>query len=176
MTWLESILLIWLIFIIYQDLKYRSILWFLFPVGLAIALIYGLQNALPFSLIKNTALNYFFITVQFLLVSFYFVFLRKIRLKQLKHYFGMGDMLFLLVVAVIPSPLNFILYLVFSFFIIFMGYSVFFIIKKRIDYKIQIPLAGLMSVLFVLLLCTGRFFNINVFSDSWIIKLLNHAG
>jgi hypothetical protein len=176
MFWMEFVFVIWLAFIIYQDFKYKSITWLLFPLGLAIALVLGLQNTLPLSLIKNTAINYLFLTVQIFLVACYFLFIRKNKISELKKYFGLGDMLFFLIIGIFISPINFIFFLIVSFFAITLGYSVYFLIKGKIEQKKQIPLAGLMSVFFLLLILSDQVFSINIYSDYWILKLMENAG
>ncbi len=173
---MEFVFVIWLAFIIYQDFKYKSITWVLFPPGLAIAVVLGLQNTLPLSLIKNTAINYLFLTVQIFLVACYFIFIRKNTIRELKKYFGLGDILFFLIIGIFISPVNFIFYLIISFFAITAGYSVYFLIKGGIEQKKQIPLAGLMSVFLLLLLLSDKLLSINIYSDYWILNLIGHAG
>lgn len=140
---LKIFLIIFLGIIFYQDIKFREVYWFLFPIiGILMSLIF----------IKATILNYFLLNIYFniALVSFivFILFLcSKIVFKKkfLNHSFGLGDLLFFFSFSLGFPSVTFII--LFTFSILF-SLLMHLILKSQKQIK-TVPLAGFMSAFLI---------------------------
>ena len=133
----------------YQDLKYREVLWILFPVlAVALGTLYYLQAPSSVFLL-NIAFNLCLVSLILLLLWGYARFVAK---KQfLNHSFGLGDLLFFYAFSISFPSYTFILLFVGA---IFFSLLCFLILKSRLKYR-TVPLAGLMSLfLFGIIACS----------------------
>ncbi|HEX2921899.1 MAG TPA: hypothetical protein VHO50_12120 [Bacteroidales bacterium] len=160
-----------LLMISLQDLKNREIDWFLFPLLLICFIIQGFLEMEPVLFLKTCGLNLVFIISQFLFLLFF------LRLKgyQIKYVistlFGIGDILFLIIVAFPFSNMNF---LVFYFSGLIFSLAIFLLYKYLISPRIRlIPLAGLLSLYLALIVISDIFFEqFRISSDNYLMKLL----
>jgi hypothetical protein len=101
--------------IAYQDLKTRSVSWFLFPLlaasgaGLAFS---ELQS--PGLLLLYTAINGLFLLLQFALLKMWLFIKNRRNTVLIDHAIGKGDLLFLLATCCFFPPVNFILFYLLS--------------------------------------------------------------
>ena len=103
---IKILLILVLLFIFFQDLKFRAVYWFLFPIVLALSVWVGLD----LTNIENMlwSLSFFVFSMGFLTL---YMSLRQGKLINItKGFFSWGDILFLL--AIIPL-FSFHLYLMF---------------------------------------------------------------
>tara|TARA_B100001115_G_C15842908_1_gene423228 strand:+ start:196 stop:639 length:444 start_codon:yes stop_codon:yes gene_type:complete len=123
-----------MLFMTYQDLKFRGISWLLFPVVFALLLFHRWDEIYlhPFDL----GLNLAFLLMIILLQYIYFNLFRK---KSIKSMIGLGDILFFPLIAVALSNDHFLLFFPISL-IITLLVSAFTRMKK-------IPLAGIQAAL-----------------------------
>lgn len=139
----------------YQDLKYRGIYWWLFPLlffGLFAysGFVSGWVNVLLFLL-----WNSFFVLLQVFLLTLYISF-RKWKLTNIfKGYFGIGDLLFLISIACAFSVVNYVVFYVVSLLLCIFITHLSKYAKMYSGEKI--PLAGYQSLILIGVLLFDRF-------------------
>ncbi|MXV50394.1 hypothetical protein GS399_05365 [Pedobacter sp. HMF7647] len=149
------LLVLCLIYIFYQDLRYRAVYWWTFPLLLTLILI-ALFNTDGFDgWLEGTLLNLAFLALQLLVVMLYFS-LKEHRLVNITQgYLGLGDVLFLFCAACYLSPLVFFAFYLVS--LVFCMVVAFLLWLKSSEGVNRIPLAGLQAVFLALCLLLGRF-------------------
>jgi hypothetical protein len=150
--------------IFHQDLKYRAVSWILFPV---LGIVYAIRFYLQDGAYMHPLFNYSFLLVQIGGVSLY-VLLRYKSTQLFRHYLGLGDILYWVVIAWFFSPLNFILYhlvsLTFSIFV----YAILLKSEKK-----TVPLAGLQSLVLIVFTFLSWFSTAHdTYNDNLILTLL----
>jgi hypothetical protein len=167
---LQILSLFGLTFVVYQDFKYRGVYWICFPV-LAV-LLSGIK-------ILGSGLDVFFtdglITISFLLLQLfvlwgYFAIKHSKIVNLTKGHIGWGDLLFLLVMCLYLSPVNFILFYILSLSCALLFALFINIILNR--KSITIPLAGIQALLFVGFLTVEWFFEWNSISLLYLSNVL----
>jgi hypothetical protein len=137
--------------IIYQDFRFRAVIWIVFPALFVVLLsgtlfLYNLHFA-----IKCLLFNCLFVIFQFALVFLYYQ-MKNLKINKVtREYIGWGDIFFLFAVTpAFPIPI-FIFYLVSGYLLTLL---VFLILRqtrqKNIDSSYPIPLAGTLSVWLIL--------------------------
>ena len=134
-----------LLLIFYQDLRYRGVSWYLFPVGLIFLWASTSEELSSLSYWSGRALNLGFLVFQLALLSVYFAW-KKISFRQFwKEYMGLGDVLFFILLAlVLPFP----------FFPLFMvGSLILSLLLAVVAFRgTTVPLAGLQALLLAVVL------------------------
>jgi hypothetical protein len=99
-----------------------------------------------------------------------FVWLKEKKLKNIvDSYLGLGDILFFLVLTIVFSPLNFIVFYLGSIMLITVIYGCIILFSKQT--KTLIPLAGAMSVLLIMVLIADVMLStFNVYQDIIILN------
>lgn len=156
----------------YQDFRYRRIsLWLLLFLLSSILAgnffnsVSGIHNSM-----QNAAVNVGFILLLLSGVSVYFILTRGI-IKIMDHYIGWGDILFLLIVSGLFSPVNFILFCLVSFLAALILFGiVHLLLPKR---NREVPLAGILSIV-ALLGLSYKFVNgnFNLQEDTFFLHKL----
>lgn len=146
----------------YQDLKYRAITWWLFPIMLLAPVL----NQHDFNIITCLT-NLGIVTLQFLLTALYFR-IKGITLTHLlQQYIGVGDLLFFVALITYFSPLHFIVFFNISILISLVVYQMYLYISKTKNQLI--PLAGLQAaVLFITIFTHDQRYN-DQFLLDWIM-------
>ena len=165
---LHIILIIWLCILAMQDFKYRAVSWYLFPVGLGILLLQAFQNEDGLFQIHSVGVNLGFVLLQLTVVTGYLSIKHRRVVNICKDYLGFGDILFLLVITLAFSPINFIIFTVLSLLFSLIGFMLFSLYRK-IKY---IPLAGAMAIFMIFIIVAVQILPIDMHSDQWIINLL----
>lgn len=169
---LKSAILILLLVIIYQDMKYRSILWIVFPI-LTFIFFYFNNILIPAKeIFENVLLNISFLAIQLISLTLYFSLKNKTFIWVPDNYLGWGDIVFLISIAFLFSPVNYIL-----FFIISLSFAVpvYLIIKKyqSKDVSASVPLAGIQSgFLIIIFIINSSLKEFSLQSDSWVEFLI----
>ena len=167
----DIFLLIALAVIVFQDFKYRAISWYLIPLAFLTLLAKGLATTTTIIFFENSFFNAVFILLQLILISVYISIKNKKRTNIVNSYLGIGDILFFAVLCVAFSPANFIVFFIVSLVLTLIGFIVYKIIFKSA--KAEIPLAGAMAVLFILLIVTGKFTaGFNLYNDDHVLNML----
>jgi hypothetical protein len=173
--WVNGILFILLIIIIYQDFKFHAISWFLFPLIGILFFFKGLQSMDFREQIHYFSLNIGIVFLQLVGVSFYFSIKQKHWASVINKQLGIGDILILLAFCLSFSTVNFVFYLLISFILILLIFWIqvtFF--SKENKY---IPLAGYLGITYNLLLLLGLIepqvdFFTNSYIDNWLIDII----
>ena len=157
--------------IVFQDFKQRQISWFLIPLAftgfVCKAVFY--KNSVAHDFLFNAA----FILLQLICLTVYFSVKNKKLLNIMDTYLGLGDILFLVVVCTVFSPVNFILFYLFSMILTLLGVLVYNSFSKK--QTTTIPLAGSMAaILLVLVIITIAFPGLNFYNDSLVLNIMPH--
>ncbi len=171
MKFFGLLIYIFFLFVIYQDFKYRAISWFLFPLAIFIFVFIGLNTINFDELLFYFLINISFILLQIITLTIYFS-LKTWKLTNIfKRLFGIGDLLFLITISILFSPVNFILSLLIGLFFVLI---IFLIINKIVKNKRKIiPLAGALSIYYFLLFILNYYiFDINFYNDQSIINFI----
>ena len=142
MWFVQLLLLLTFLIVFIQDYRLRLVYWFLYPlIGIFCFWIQMSHNTLIATLI-NSSVNLFF--VGFILVTCYGY--TKLKLKQdfLKEVFGLGDLLFFVVICFSFSTVSFLILFVFG---LFFSLLLHLIVKKGSTNE-TVPLAGYLSLFF----------------------------
>lgn len=147
---LELLLVIVLGILFYQDVKERKVSLGVLLLGLITGgmLNYLCQPTIVF--LYNTMVNCIFIALVFGILWGY----AKLKMKkQIFEVFGKGDLMFFVLLAVSLPILSFLMVFIFS---IIFALVVFLIFKSQFKEK-TVPLAGLQSLFFILVLLVNKF-------------------
>jgi hypothetical protein len=170
MLYLKILLLLILVFILYQDLRYQAVSWIFFVVGLALTLIISIKENYLTDLIVNSTINFLFILFQ-LGVIYLFTWIKFKRRKNIfKSVFGLGDFLFLIMIIPLFSPLNFVMFFIASIIFTLFVYTILRSIK--IYKKNRVPLAGLQSLFLFIVLISQIFSKFSLYNDYYILQFI----
>ena len=162
MLLLNLLLIVVLLFIFFQDFKEQRVYWFLFPiVGFLFGLIhYRMVGKINFfiAITSNLVLIFSVLFVLFLYSKL------KLKMNFMNGSFGLGDIFFFIAIGFSFPTLNFIVLFVFS---IFFSLAIFLFSKEKYNFR-TVPLAGLMSLFFAIILCVSILFN---FPSLYLVQL-----
>lgn len=154
MEWLYAVLLVCLIFIFIQDIKYRLVHVVLFILVFVSSVL--LVNDLPLNLIiKKISYNAFFFLLIFFVLFVYMSFKNKKIVSPFKYYFGLGDFIFYLAITPLFYLKNYIIFFIISMLWALLIHGLITFYNKK---DITIPLAGYTALLLQLLLLFELFF------------------
>lgn len=153
-----------MLLVIYEDFRYRAIHW------IWIALFFGLVLWIYPVNWTYSALNLFFLSLQLALLTVYFSIKNQKWINLFSAYLGIGDVVFFIPLCFIFSPINQIIFFIISLSLSLIGFLVFniFSVKK----SATIPLAGCMSLVFILLILLSYFLNIPLNNDDWYLVMI----
>jgi hypothetical protein len=158
--------------VIYQDFRFRAVSWVVFPVLLAAALALGLGQMGTADLLESSIINLGLLAVMFAGLTLYFSIRERALVNIINRYIGVADILLLAIIAVLFSPVNFIMYYVASLALITGGSLIYLLVKK--DVNAEIPLAGAFSItLAACLICNGVNGAVSLYDDALALELLN---
>jgi hypothetical protein len=138
--------------VIYQDFRYRAVVWIIFP-----ALFISIYSFMAVSQNYQYALQCFVINSLFVFFQFALIYLfyrvKGIKFKNVtRDYIGWGDILFILVVTPAFPIQIFIIYLVSGYFLTLIVFlTLRYLIPKYTSIHQLIPLAGTMAIWFLAL-------------------------
>jgi hypothetical protein len=152
---IQFILCFVLLILAIQDFRLRAVHWILFPLLLMLFIADSLRQVDVKDYISGTAINLLLVSTQGVILFVYYS-VQGIKLNQiLTTILGLGDILFILLMAFAFSWTSFILFyiagLVFALFI--------WIIRILITRNSQglIPLAGLLAIYIIIITIAGVF-------------------
>ncbi|MDC1265800.1 hypothetical protein N8009_03305 [Flavobacteriaceae bacterium] len=139
---LKLILLSAFVSVVYQDLKDRSVYWFLFPaIGICAGTLFFKETSVGFFL-EAILLNLLFIGLLLGVIFLYTTYKLKMKLSDA---FGLGDGLLFVALAFSFAQLTFMIVFVFGL----VGSLLLHLVLKKYSTE-TVPLAGYMSVFFAL--------------------------
>jgi hypothetical protein len=150
---LELSIVVFLVFIIFQDFKSRAIYWFLCPLVFISALIYTYFE-FHFFYLKDLLTSTSFLVLQFLLASIYFSIKNRKLINITNSQIGLGDLLFLLSITPLFSISNYIIFYTASLLFSMLFYFFYLLLDKT---NRTIPLAGLQAIILLALLFILKF-------------------
>jgi len=139
--------------ICYQDIKKRTVYWFLFPMLAVLMGCLHYQFTVVLLFFTHILLNTLLISLILLILYLYTKIVSK--KKFINHSFGLGDLLFFYAMAIGFPTLTFIV--LFSCALLF-STLIFFSFKNNMTKK-TVPLAGFMSLFLSAVFCYAIFFN-----------------
>ncbi len=143
---IEAIFILSLFAIFFQDIKDRLVNWWLFPLmGISGMIINYTKNSFLFR--EQLFVSLIMLLFLFVFMGGYLKWIKKIKVKEMEHYFGLGDILFIIAWAVSFNPFVFL-----KLFII--GLLLTLLVYKLVILKTQanshVPLAGLAASFIIL--------------------------
>lgn len=148
---LSQILIILVLSLItYDDLKYRSVRLYLFPLLATLLAYKNFQNFALNEILLNTAVNSIYIIVLLSLCYVYIFF--KHKTKALFAFLGVGDLLLLLCFSLWFEPLYFIIFNAISFTLALILHIIFVRVFQWYKQQETIPLAGYQAFSFAVIL------------------------
>lgn len=167
-VFLNIAILLFLLVIMYEDFKNRTIHTFL-PFLLFICLVAKYYTSANLgNHIQTIGINIVFLIIQILLAMLFFTIKEKKMVNIFESYLGVGDILFLLSLSPAFSTINFIIFYTISLAIIAILYLVA-ATTKWVNRNHQIPLAGLQAILFIVVLCTEFYSKQFRLGIDWIV-------
>lgn len=167
MHWFILIVLGGVLYLIaYQDYKYRAVAVYVYILLFSAVIAYGLTESAWQVVFWNSLIN----SALVLTMTSVLYFLYFLKEKRVNGFFntklGMGDLLFWVAVTPLFSPLNYLLWLIFSMIISLVIYLVGRLIQPSKKELNKIPLAGIQAiVLLVIIFLNAVFFHKNLSQD-----------
>ncbi|MFD2581596.1 hypothetical protein ACFSR6_03780 [Pedobacter vanadiisoli] len=160
---------------VYQDFKYRGIYWWMFPV-LFLLMAAATVRVLGFTAtISQAVKNGLFLALQFLVLTGYISIKQKKLTNIFDGFFGLGDLLFLVVLCFGFSFLNYVLFHLLSLTLIILFTAIFGQQSKTHGKKI--PLAGYQALMFMVLTAISWYTPaINLLADDHLLNLLGYGS
>ncbi|MBN2786865.1 MAG: hypothetical protein JXQ69_00950 [Paludibacteraceae bacterium] len=144
------------LFIFYQDIRYRAISWWTLPFLFGTLLLVELLDNDVKLLLENGKINLVVFIVELVLIFIYFSIKNNQITNIFKSYLGLGDVLFFVVITPFFHPIDFLFFQIISLLIILI-FSLGYGLKKKY-WTFKIPLAGILSVLFYISFVFNHFF------------------
>lgn len=167
---LQVIAVLLLLVVFYQDYRHRAVYWILFPLLALVFLGYNLKLRNWEEVKDDLLINLGFIAVQLLLLTIYFSIKYKRPVNISSHLLGWGDILFIVALGFLFSPLNFVLYYLMSLLLVVTGVLSMKLAGFRPS---KIPLAGIqalfLSCVWFVKCCCNCF---SFYSDEFIAGLI----
>lgn len=145
----KIVLILLLIVLFIQDLKFRAVSWLLFPLIFILVSFSQLQYHTLTQFIIQFAINLFLIFIQISFLLIYLHFTKRSWRELTSTYFAWGDILFLIILGASFPVYFFIVFIV-------MSIAISIIVSLILRFK-TVPLAGFQSILLAMVLV----FNIN---------------
>ena len=148
----------------YQDFKDRAIDWFL-PILLTIVASLIHYQALSVFHWPYILSNLTIVLIQLFVLFIYFSIKERRLVNIVNQQLGLGDILFFIPLALLFSPIHFVLFFVGSLCITLLIILLLWLTQK-VDYN-NIPLAAAMSLNLALWLVLSFSFDINLYDDYY---------
>lgn len=158
----------------WQDFRSRRIAWWLLPVLAGVLLIASLQKNSASESGREFSFNIVFLCIQFLFLWIWFSVKQKKITKIIDTQIGLGDVLFMICIALAFSPANFLVF--YTLGMIFTLLVTILVRLFRSEIKSEIPLAGALAIPLIVL-CLWRIVDPskNFYNDEWLMQLLGNT-
>ncbi len=168
MLYIKIVLLIVLLIILYQDFRFQAVSWIFFLIGFVLTMWISVKvDYLP-DIFLNVVINTLFVLFQLCIIYLFTWIKYKQRKNIFKSVFGFGDLLFLIMIIPLFSPLNFIVFFIASIIFSLLVYSI--INWLRIYKKQRVPLAGLQSLFLLVVIISQIFIKFSLYNDYIILE------
>ncbi len=153
-----------LLIIVIQDIRHRAIFWFLIPLLFIAFAAKGLLLLPITQLIRNFSINIGFVFFQLVILIIYISVKNKRPVFIINSHLGLGDVLFLVVMCIVFSPVNFIVFYVGSLIFSLIAFISYMLTTRKASENI--PLAGMIAILLVALIIVNWVFpEMNFYKD-----------
>jgi len=156
-----------LLTVVYQDFSERAISWWTIPLLLFVGIVLAMQD----NLFEwwHLGMNLMIILLQLAVVTFYFSLKHNQLINITRVYLGVGDILLLIAIAPLFSPLMFCSFFVGSTILTLLG----FILWRSVHSSLKtIPLAGAMSFFLILTITVFEWYGWSCYDDFMILQLI----
>ncbi|MCX2496391.1 hypothetical protein OQX63_23070 [Pedobacter sp. PF22-3] len=161
--------------IVYQDFKYRGIYWWMFPAIFLLMTTATVQVLGFIETISQAGKSGLFLALQFAVLTGYISIKQKKLTNIFDGFFGLGDLLFLVVLCFGFSFLNYVFFYLLSLMLIILLTAIFG--YQSTAHGKKIPLAGYQALIFMILMAISSFIpNINLLADDHLINLLGYGN
>ena len=166
------LLLFVLLFISYQDFRIKAISWWTCPLLVALLFLYSYHTLPIASILINFAYNVLFICFLICSLFLFYSLKNKKNTRIINNKIGAGDILFFFAIAVVFSPVLFIVFITGSSLISLLGYFIFYFFKSHKN--IQIPLAGIFSLILIPMILIEKFVlsNVSLFNNTFLENMI----
>lgn len=153
--------------IIYQDFKERAISAWTIPLLFLLSLYLAWTDDIweAWFLLYNLS----FIGIQLLGVSLYFSIKHRQWINVTKDYLGLGDVLFFLAITPLFAPLQFCSFFIGSLLFILVGAGIYHLSINKLK---TIPLAGAMSLCWLLYMAFLSYYNLSSYNDWSLLQYI----
>lgn len=159
-------LILLLLIISYQDFNARAISWWTIPLLLGIVLYIRFYNFYSETWWQESAFNFSFLLIQFILITLYFSIKKKTFTNIIDRHLGLGDILFLIPLALLFSPLSFLLFYILSILFVLLGFLFYkSIFRSETE---TIPLAGGQALFLIALLISSKVFDFSLINPFFL--------
>ncbi len=161
-------LLVILLLIFYQDLRFQAVSWIFFLLGFLINSVLAVKSLSFPDILLNMVIILLFIFFQLAIIYLFSWVKFKKRINIFSSVFGLGDLLFLIMILPVFSPLNFILFFIVSLvftLLVFVALKGFNLLKIK-----KVPLAGLQSLFLFLVILFQIFIKFSLYNDYYILQ------
>lgn len=160
---------------VYQDFKYRGIYWWMFPILLLLMATATVQVLGFTATISQAVKSSLFLALQFVVLTGYISIKQKKLTNIFDGFFGLGDLLFLVVLCFGLSFLNYVLFYLLSLMLIILFTAIFG--YQSTAHGKKIPLAGYQALLLMILMAAGWYMPyINLLADDHLLNLLGYGN
>lgn len=146
---LEIVFITTLATLFYQDIKERRISVWVLIVGLFLGGILHFIQQTQIVFVSSIVMNITFIALVFGVLCLY---VKIILQNNIFQVFGMGDLLFFILLAVSLPLVSFLMVFIFS---LLFSLLIFILVKRKLKNK-TVPLAGLQSLFLILVLLANK--------------------
>lgn len=156
-----------------QDFRSRMLVWWLLPLLLIGLLIFSLEQNTFTELVPHFLINLAFVALQLLLLMLWFSLRNRRFVRLIDTHIGLGDVLLLVCLCVVFSPINFILFVTSGLILTVLGVVAVRVVRK--ETSPLIPLAGLLAIPLAICSVSAWLLKLNLHDDSWLLPLLEPA-
>lgn len=155
-----------------QDFKAREIHWSVFPILATLFIVEGVLSSSLADYLEGALFNLVFLAIQGAVLIIYFLLKKNSPMTMINSSIGLGDILFLLVLVLAFSHINFILFYIIGLLLTLITWL---IIRPWLsERKDSVPLTGFLSVLLaVVLIFENLPFGFNRFNNFYLFGLIN---
>ncbi len=167
----NTLLVVALGVIAFQDFSERQISWLLLPLVFLLCTLKQFSNCGITETGEALLLNFMFVILQFLLLTLWMSLKNKKWINVIDHYIGLGDLLFFVAVCDFFSPVGFMVYYIGGLLVTLIGFIIYRNLKR--DASLQIPLAGGMSLLLIVLILLPETLKNNITPNLFIFNCMS---
>ncbi len=152
---IQFVLCFVLLILAIQDFRLRAVHWILFPILLLLFITDSLSQVDLKDYISGTAINLLLVSAQGVILFVYY----SVQEKKLKHILtgilGLGDILFIIIMAFAFSWTSFILFYIAGLVFALFSWMITILITR--NNQGLIPLAGLLAIYMIIITIAGVF-------------------